>query len=167
MTNFNVAGPYDIPTYRGQRSRIIRAIERKQFFEENPEISERCGCYIFAIRSGNGFTPWYVGKATKRFAQESFGHHKLTHYNHCLADVVSGTPVMFFVVDSRSGNGTNVQHVDEVEKFLIESALRVNPDLLNIKKTKGSQWRIEGIVRGKPGGVSLAAKTVKRMLKLS
>jgi hypothetical protein len=66
--------------------------------EKNPTLLDKRGCYVFGIRAGKGFTPAYAGKATKKFKNEVFGHHKLAKYQRYLADVAKGTPVLFFVI---------------------------------------------------------------------
>jgi hypothetical protein len=37
------------------------------------ECGSRLGCYIFAVVKGGRSKAWYVGKATKDFAQKVFG----------------------------------------------------------------------------------------------
>jgi hypothetical protein len=45
-----------------------------------------------------GFTPGYLGKATKRLKQEIFTPDKLNQYHRLLIKRKKGTPVFFFVL---------------------------------------------------------------------
>jgi len=76
------------------RLKKTRRIEKEhiQSFLENGKIQKKIdllntrGGYIFAIRAGKGFTPWYVGQAKKSFKQEIFTPHKKDIYNCVLAN---------------------------------------------------------------------------------
>ena len=50
--------------------RIWKKIERK-----NPGLSRASGRYIFSMKHGKNFKPWYVGKAENtRFSTEEFNN---------------------------------------------------------------------------------------------
>lgn len=117
MVNFEVDGPYDVPVYRGNASRIIREEEGDLFFSDNEEIAERVGCCVFGMRAGGGIIPYYVGKATKGFAKECFTPHKIAKYNTCLSDYRRGAPVMFFVVHPIRRGCANCTHIADLERF--------------------------------------------------
>jgi hypothetical protein len=63
-------------------------------------LAEERGCYVFAIRSGGGMQPIYIGKATKSFRQETFNPANKHKYHNGFSDYAKGTPLMFFVVSS-------------------------------------------------------------------
>lgn len=167
MTDFMIRGPFDITTRKGKRGRFIGADEARIFFENCEECleSER-GCYVFATRAGRGYTPWYVGKATKSFKQECFTAHKLHKYHECLVDMARCTPVLFFVVALNARGKTGDRHIRQVEDFIIKQALVANPELLNIKGTRMEGWSISGVVRSR-GRSSFAAGLFKRMFKIT
>jgi hypothetical protein len=165
MTDFVVRGPYDITPYKGKRGRHIGTVEGRSFFETCDGLGSERGCYVFATRAGRGYTPWYVGKATKSFKQECFTSHKLTKYNECLVDRVRGTPVLFFVVACKARGITGAKHIKGVEDFLIQTAMAANPDLLNIRGTRKEGWTISGIIRSR-GRSSEVAGSFKRMFKM-
>ena len=48
-----------------------------EFWESNKKYEPRRGCYVFAIRAGRGYTPGYIGKATKGFKNEVFEYHNV------------------------------------------------------------------------------------------
>jgi hypothetical protein len=73
--NFDVFGPFEIP--RTSSLTIIehekQAVEKvsKDANNENgepkgrPGLSNAPGCYVFVMKAGKGYTPWYVGKSVK------------------------------------------------------------------------------------------------------
>ncbi len=87
------------------------------FWEINAEYQDRFGVYVFAIKAGRGYTPIYIGKATKTFKQECFTSDKVSrHYSECLGTWAKGKPVMFFLVtDTRRGEMTKLS-IAELEK---------------------------------------------------
>ena len=162
MAAFQVSGPFNVPVYQGANGRIVREEDGAEFFSDHPAHSKKRGCYVFAMRSGGGITPTYVGKATKSFGQECFQGHKLSKCNQTLVDYVKGTLVLFFF-EAPLGSKPPKTQIDQLETFLIQTALSANPYLLNIKKTKQELWSITGILRsgsGKPSKAALAARSM-------
>ncbi len=164
MTEFIPHGPLEIPVHKAASARIIGQQEGRSFFEIYSDLAERCGCYVFAIRNGSGFKVWYVGKATKTFKQECFSHHKLTRYHEVLANITRGTPVMFFLEAVSSAKVARTEHISQLEKLLIQQAVRANPELMNIKSTKVEQWQIQGIVRSPGNRLSKSGRQLKSVL---
>lgn len=158
--------PFDIPFYQGKAGRTITDDNIKDFWSQNAPLGQRRGCYVFGIRAGKGFTPGYVGKATKTFRKEAFAPHKLTRYQQFLADYKRGTPVLFFLTAPTKKGAPNVAHIADLEAFLIQTALAANPDLLNIKGTKAEEWGVGGVLRGGKGKPTVAAQSLRQMLKL-
>lgn len=157
-TLFLVEGPYEIPYYQGKAGRVILDDNVKAFWKQHGTIAGQRGCYVFGIRAGKGYTPGYVGKATKSFKQESFSSHKLMRYQQFLADYQKGTPVMFFVLAPAKKGAPNAKHIGELEDFLIQIAIAANPDLLNVKGTRQEEWGIKGVIRSGLGKPSSSAK---------
>lgn len=166
MTAFEVAGPYDVPMHSGAAARHIRAQEGDDFFATNAAIKSRKGCYVFGIRAGKGITPIYVGIATKSFEQECFTDHKRGKYNQALAEYLKGTPVLFFVVLPTKKGPDNKRHISDLEKFLIQTGVAANPDLLNVKGTKEQEWSITGVLRSGAGKPKKGASLFRKMMKL-
>jgi len=125
------------------------------------------GCYVFAIRAGKGFRPIYVGRATKSFKQECFAAHKISsHYGPALLNSGKGTPILFLVILERTKGKVNKSAIKKVESFLIQNAMKKNPDLSNIKGKKSEHWSINGVIRSRKGKVSSAAKLFRGALGL-
>ena len=101
-TRFEVAGPFPIPydAPKTGTSKHIAVAHAKSFWDDaaTRRLQSATGCYVFALKTGPGFSPWYVGKATKGFGQEVFTDHKLRIYNEVVFAGRKGTPVLFFVV---------------------------------------------------------------------
>jgi hypothetical protein len=166
MTEFLVSGPHVIPIYQGKNGRIVREEEGREFFRHHPSLSSKRGCYMFAMRTGRGLTPSYIGKATKTFKQECFTAHKLGKCNQTLVDYGRGTLVMF-LFEAKAGRGkAPISQIKLLEDFLIQTAVSVNEDLLNIKSTKQESWSIRGIIRSTAGKPSQPALDAKRALGL-
>jgi len=166
MTAFQVVGPLVVPVYIGAAARHIRAAEGEEFFINHPAIAKRKGCYVFGSRAGKGIRPVYVGMATKTFDQECFADHKRGKYNEALADYHKGTPVLFFMVQPKKKGPDNKKHMLDLERFLIQTGVAANPELLNVKNTKQEEWGIIGVLRGGAGKPSRSASLFKRMMKL-
>lgn len=165
-TTFSVDGPREVPVYQGKAGRTITDEDIQTFWNENRDLAARRGCYVFGIRAGKGWTPGYVGRATRSFKQEVFSHHKLTRYQQFLVDYQKGTPILFFVISPMKKGAPNSVHIGELEEFLIQTGLAANPDLLNIKGTKAEEWGVSGVLRGGKGKPSKAARDFKKIMKL-
>lgn len=166
MPTYIVHGPFEIPTYEGKAAKIITAENIKEFWSNYDVIARERGCYLFGIRAGRGITPYYVGRATRNFKREVFASHKLAKYQQSLADYRKGTPVLFFVAAPTSKGATNVSAIEEMEEYLIQTAVSRNTDLLNVKGTKKERFAIAGVLRSGVGKPSKAARSLKGCLGL-
>jgi hypothetical protein len=161
-----VTGPFSVPFYVGKGGRTITDDDVKEFWRQNRKYENRKGCYVFAIRAGKGYTPGYVGKATKRLGREVFEYHKLTRYQQFLVDYGKGTPVLFFLVAQEKKGKPNHSQISKIEKYLIDLAITANPNLLNQKSTKPPKWGIQGVIRGGKGKVTAVTRVFRRMLRI-
>ena len=119
------------------------------------------------MRAGKGFRPIYVGRATKSFKQECFASHKISsHYGPALLNAGKGTPVLFLAVLERTKGKVNKSAIKKVEFFLIQNAVKKNPDLSNVKGKKSEHWSIDGVIRSGKGKVSSSARLFKGALGL-
>lgn len=164
MSEFLVSGPFVVPLHKGKAGRIVTAEKGRSFFASHPTLVEKKGCYIFGVRSGGGIIPTYVGKATKSFGQECFTSHKLGKCNESLVEFSKGTLVMFVFACAPAKGKAPVSQISLLEDFLIQTALSVNDQLLNVRQTKQAEWSIRGIIRSGSGKPSAAASLAKSML---
>lgn len=168
LTELKVLGPFEIPCENGGAVKFIDNAQRKEFLGMiyDDELWWKQGCYVFALRAGKGFSPWYVGKATKGMGQECMGPHQLQHYNAVLSKGYKGTPAMFFVTRDGAKNKISMRICDEMESFLIQTAFYKNPDLRNVQKAKGPEWTIDGVVRGERGKPTNGELGFRKMMGL-
>jgi hypothetical protein len=162
MSDFHVSGPFDVPTYKGKKGRIVRSEEGDAFFTSHPTLAHQRGCFVFGMRAGGGITPTYVGKATKGFGQECFTAHKLGKCNETLVDYLRGTLIVIFVSAPAGRCRPATKQIKLVEDFLIQTGIGVNPDLLNVKGTKQADWSIRGVLRAARGRPSKSAAAFER-----
>lgn len=164
MADFVVRGPYEIPFYVGRGGRTIGDEDIEEFWENHGKYEERRGCYVFGIRAGRGFTPGYVRKATKGMKGEVFAPHKLTRYQHFLAEYAKATPVLFFVLAPVQKGKANNSQIGAIEKYLINLGVTANPDLLNVRGTKTPDWGIKGVIRGRKGKTAAGTRDFPQMM---
>lgn len=167
MPTYTVSGPHRIPTYDGKAAKIVTAETIKEFWSQNGNLASKRGCYVFAIRAGGGITPYYVGRATRTFKREIFQPHKLSKYQQALADYRKGTPVMYCIMAPPSKGAPNVSAIEEMEEYLIQTAVTQNPGLLNVRGTKRERFAIAGVLRSGVGKPSKAAKSLRGCLGIS
>lgn len=167
MAVFRVVGPLEVRFHRGKGGRTIRDEDIRSFWDSNKTYKNRRGCYVFGIRAGKGYTPGYVGEATKSLKQEVFAPHKLTRYQQFLAEYARGTPVLLFVLFPAQKGKPNNSQIHAVQKYLIDLGITANPGLLNQKDTKPPDWGIKGIVRGGKGKTSKGTGDFRRMLGIN
>ena len=167
MHKFSVEGPLRVPFTQGKAAKMISSAEAGEFWEHQPHLCDRRGCYIFAVRAGGGLTPTYVGKATKTFRQEVFTADKLAKYQRTLADYLKGTPVLFFIVSEQKMGKPNLKIIRELEDYLIQTALSANEKLINIAGTYRADFLISGVLRSGAGKPSKAAGDLRKCLKLT
>ena len=175
---FDVFGPYEIHrfTYRSGKLITKESIAKLKVAvdKDNDSICAGCGCYVFAIRAAHGFTPWYVGQASKmRLLDESMNPNNREKYNKIIAKRV-GTPVMFFIPKLTKGGqfakptkkeSGELRAVNFLEEWLIASALQKNPGLLNQKKTHFlKNLHVVGIFNPKPGESHARSQALSRAL---
>jgi hypothetical protein len=163
MPVFEVEGPYEV-TYATNKhgTKHVGADDGRAFFDPLPELATSRGCYIFGIRS-RGLRAAYVGMAAHGFAQEVFTTDKLNKYNEALHEWTHGTPVLLFVVSPPGVRSVSL--IKDVEEYLIRSAKRAWPDLLNVHHAGGDNWDIAGVTAPHRGRRSEAEVALGQLLR--
>lgn len=161
----SVEGPYEVPfSLNPKGSKHVSTEDGRSFWDDYDGLGEERGCYLFGIRSGPGLRAGYVGKATKSFRQEAFTADKLQKYNTALHEWSHGTPVLMFVITPP--RVTSAKLITDVEEYLIRSAKRAWPELLNKHHAGADDWDISGVTAPHKGRRSDAELALLRMLKL-
>lgn len=177
--NFEVLGPFFIKTPRIIKAENIKDL--KASIEEDSAVSALLaapGCYVFGVKSTGSkrVVPWYVGKAEKQSVfKEATNAAHLQLFNEILDDYEKGHPALIFLPQvTNTGRPAKVAQgerskpaVDFLEDWLIAAALKSNPNLYNIKKTKmlNDLW-VRGLFNPKPGDSSASSQALKASLKL-
>jgi hypothetical protein len=169
-TELMVFGPYLIP-FDGLGTGTSKHITKqhvKDFWEQADvsKLSMKQGCYVFALQVSKGFTPWYVGQASKTFKQEALHPTKVNQYNEVIFKGNKGKPVMFFVGKPAHLRKVPRKQITDLETYLIQSAYYKNPALKNKQHASAPNWGIKGVVRGGKGKPASNARRFKLMLGL-
>jgi len=151
MASFEVHGPFEITHEKRKGGHVLVFDDFWSKGSSAAYLAEERGCYVFAIRSGGGLQPIYIGKATRTFKQETFNPGNKHKYHNGFSDYAKGTPLMFFVVHPSQKGPTNGKHIREIEDFLIQAGVAKNPNLQNIKGIQKPSWSIKGVIRSGVG----------------
>jgi len=150
---------------------------KKSFWEEieesHPSLSAAVGCYIFAIKAGKGFTPWYVGKTEKMsFSRETWQDGKLLNFGEVIRKYDKGKPVLFLLAKvtdkgkfTKPTKRRNLGSVSALEEMLIGVCLQRNKELLNKKSVKYRAMHVPGYLNDQRGKPTKAASNLAMLLK--
>jgi hypothetical protein len=173
---FENYGPFKVPRRGAVIDRSALGMFWNTISEQAPGLATAQGCYIFAIKAGKGYTPWYVGKAAGRdgFQQEALSDGKQNQYNWAWSSQAygKGTMVLFFVArrtatkkDFSRQIGTS--DIDWLERHLISLALEANNDLLNVHYTKiHKQLFVPGVINDPAKKFGEATTELQRTLNI-
>ncbi len=164
MIIFRVIGPLVVHRSRESGGRIITDEDVRAFWKSNEKYADDRGCYVFGRRAGKGYTPGYVGKATKCLKQEIFTNDKLTKYHRFLIKRKKGAPVFFFVLAPIRKGKANLRQIAKVEKYLINLAATANSELINLHYKNSERWGVRGLIRSGKGKVAEGAANFRKML---
>jgi hypothetical protein len=128
------------------------------------EIGNRTGCYIFAVAKGKRFEPWYVGKATRSFAQEVFNDSNARKYMEAMELAKTGRPVVLFVCHPKQKGALNRKAIDKLESMLVEECGGQNPNIRNARKSLVYRTIIKGVVNSGQGKPTANAVAIRRMM---
>jgi len=141
--NFESYGPFELDWEDENRWRanFWNAIEQQEKYEG---LSSAIGCYVFCLRYGDKFVPWYVGQTINKdgFTGEVFQSHKVDHYNAIMAIKPQHKPhFMFFPLmtaehwNYSKNRSQGAAQIDWLETTLISMAYAANPEIRNTSKT--------------------------------
>lgn len=169
---FVVKGPYHLQfNERG----MIGNEEINHFFADAAnELMTKHGVYVFAVRHGQSYTPYYVGKTQNSFKAEVFNSSNKRQYEAVNREH-NGKTVIFLLVPSDEVNlsAKDVGRVSknrsaiikEIEEYFIRLAACANPKLINTHKAKGPEWSIKGVLNADQGNPGKDACLFKSMFK--
>jgi hypothetical protein len=170
---FEVSGPFEIT--RHGKKKLIEKKSTKDLINVLDQnilgLSTAHGCYVFSIKAGKGFTPYYVGQArSQTMVKEALNADNIGKYNGACSDS-KGTPVIFFlpmVTPSgkyRKASKPRLPFLDFLERWLISEAINKNQDLINNKETKFLRSiHVPGLFNSKQGEASKSSRLLRKAL---
>ena len=174
---FDVAGPFEL-TRHGNNKIINRQsqIDLRTLLGtgKHKGLAEACGCYVFAVQTGGGSKPYYVGQACKSsLLREALNPANREKYNTVLGRMKRGTPVLFFLpMKTPKGKFKKTKKAEGkfpsltfLERWLIATALEKNPRLANNKETKFLRTiHVHGIFNAKKGEATKSSRALDSVL---
>jgi len=140
--------------------------------DESYPLSRAVGCYIFAIRAGKGFTPWYVGKTERlSFGSETWQDSKLLIYGKVIRQYDRGKPVLFLLPKLTSRGKfakptkRKIGAIAALEEMLIGTCLQRNRELVNRKLTRFKAIHVPGYLNDQRGARTQEARDLALLLK--
>lgn len=177
---YEVFGAFKVPRRKtgvGNRVLILDPNTLREFWaeidEDEPDLSQAQGCYLFGIRASRGIRPWYVGQTRRTFKDECFAPGKCIIYQGVYGEVARGTPILLLIArltprgDAFYTGRGRPKEFAFLEKMLIGLALRQNSNLSNKKDTRFlREIIVPGVVNNSPGPVPDAAQALQLALGL-
>ncbi|WP_416876947.1 hypothetical protein [Litorimonas sp.] len=174
--NFECYGPYELNWWEDNDR--WRADFWKQVEAEYDGLSEAIGCYVFCLRFGEKYLPWYVGQTLNQygFKGEVFESHKVLHYEELMDEKQRHQPflMLFPLMTEENWNfsknrSKGSEQIDWLETTLISMAYSANPEIRNMSKTAFSRYiYVNGIIGAQyPGRKTDAARVASKMFNLS
>jgi hypothetical protein len=174
--NFDVAGPFKINRY-GKKSKIINDQSLEEFKGvidslkgRHEGLSDAIGCYVFAIRAGKGYTPYYVGQTCRQsLVKQALNPSNIMKFNKVCSSG-SGNPFLFFIPmltksDRYAKKTKGNKAIKYLERWLIDVAISKNPGLINKIETHFlKNMYVTGIYNAAQGGSTTASKLLFKTL---
>ena len=163
---FDVFGGFTV-TWKGANAQFWQSVE-----EQRNGLSRAFGCYIFAIRNGRNFMPWYIGKTARQAFRDRFSSRD---HRRRLTDLAgeNGELQIFLLAAQTPGgsfmspkeNEAKEREIDYLETMLIGIALRRNMNIRNIAiTTMLRNMSVPGMINNRPGMPTRAVRDLRNVL---
>ena len=141
-------------------------IWRSKFWEsvddKHEDLSGARGCYIFATKRKENFTPWYVGKTEK----QTFKKRVLSH-QRVLDKLEKNRVIYLFLLRASASSKKKSRSISYLESILIGMALGQNRQLCNVSVARMlKKMTVPGVINSGPGPRSEAVKKLTNTLGL-
>jgi hypothetical protein len=164
MADWYASGPLDVPLVSERSGRFIDETRLDELCEVCPELADGNGVYVFAMRSGGGTLPIYVGMTeARKLVDEIFSDRNQKNVNRYI-NRQTGTLVLFVITRVKTPGKPNMSNIREIETFLIGAAEGRNSDLINKRTPPDVNWSIKGVYNPGPGKPDRAAIAFKEMM---
>ena len=167
MASFKIHGRFKISYEKRKGGRTL--VFDDFWCKDSPAhfLADERGCYVFAVQTGRGLEPIYIGQATRTFKQETFNPTNKHKYHDGFSEYARGLPVMFFVVHPVQKGRPNERAIAEIEDFLIQTGIAKNPRLQNVRGAQRPKWSIQGVVRSGKGKRTKAEIAFRQLFDLT
>lgn len=175
---YDIFGPFPL---RDRKRRFIgRDAHSQKIFWTNVAsecegLNKACGCYIFVVNN----KPYYVGKTEARsFDRECLTPRNQNIFKDVLNERYRGKPSLYLIAKltkngRRTRNGrrfakpskTRHSDIEFLETLFIGQALKKNPNLENILKTKKlKKMHVPGFLNTRRGSNTISSSQLKVIL---
>lgn len=134
------------------------------------------GCYVYSVKAGKGFTPIYVGSATRQpLGKEAFGSDKFLKCLQHIASYKNCSLQISFVVPRNKVDSDMDTHrgrcprkkILKMEKILTAIAFRKNNNLINKQNLCFSDLFINGVLNSDAGRPRKEVSAFKKLMGLN
>lgn len=159
---FDIEGPFPIPFDDSTKALFTATHNGREIFgrTEAKNLSGKTGCYIFAKSCRNALKPFYVGMTNASFGQEVFSHANQLKLQDIRQKFKNGRIFFFLLVGSTRNKGV----ITWLETKLIASAIKVNPDAVNIQNPDSDKCVLNGIDNAGKGKPTRTIAAFKKMM---
>ena len=171
-----MCGPFKLSRFTKKKLITTDTLQELQekLSESHPGIADGCGGYVFCLRNPSGIKPWYAGQANRsRLVAEALNPSNREKYNKVISER-KGTPMLYLLplltnkfgkyARPTASNGGR-SSINFLEDWLIASALQVNPNLANSKKTRMlRQLHVTGLFNPTRGEATHSSGSLKSAL---
>ena len=157
---FHISSGIDVGLVKNKCGRKFSEEAIENILCKYKDYSDCYGCYIYSVKAGKGFTPIYVGSATRQtLGEEAFTSDKRLKCLQYMSEYGKGSLHITFVVpkdkiDSSMGTRRGrypTKTIECLEKVLIAVAYRKNKHLMNKQNRCLSNFFINGALNSDAG----------------
>ncbi len=163
--NYDVAGPFEV---KDSKPELKADMENYK-----AGLASAIGCYLFVLKAGRGYTPYYAGRTHKQsLIEECMNASNLAKYNQALDDK-QGTPIFFFLpmmtpagrFRKKPLGNSRFGSLGFLETWMIAEALQKNRELLNIQSTRYlRKLNVTGVFNPTRGEATQASQELRKAL---
>lgn len=169
LKKFKPFGPYNVGFESMPGGKRITKDNLKNFWETDSlkKIRFSKGVYIFGMQITSGILPCYVGKTNNNFERECFTERNLYIYNgEIIRYERKYKPFIFFLVyQQQKKQKISDRVIRELENYVINLAVDINPDLANIRGLESEdRFEISDLGAGRGTGAPTRAGSFFRKM---
>ena len=193
LRRFDIYGPYEVPQNKSKK--IITPDDVTMFWSDvvevdkkAPSLKKQYGVYVFVLKHGNNFSPWFVGSSENvgfdDLVLSRFDDLVLSRYNDVyqinnILEKTRGTPYIYFLpfVDKNMQIFRKnipprppVSNLRFVKTVLFEYGVQANSKILSDDPNESDIWKdlyVQGLVNATRGDSTLSVRKLKQLLNIA